>query len=50
MIAGVASLGGTEGLTDLAVDLAAELAKLIKRVAADEGRASVDVAADLFDD
>ena len=50
MVAGVASLGGTEGLTDLAVDLAVELAKLIKQVAAEEGRAAVDVAADLFDD
>jgi len=48
MVAGVFSLGGTEGLTDLAVDLAVELAKLIKQVAAEEGRASVDVAADLF--
>ena len=50
MVAGVASLGGTEGLTDLTVDLAEELAKLIKQVAAEEGRAAVDVAADLFDD
>jgi hypothetical protein len=50
MVAGVASLGGTEGLTDLTVDLAVELVKLIKQVAAEEGRAAVDVAADLFDD
>ena len=50
MVAGLASLGGTEGLTDLTVDLAVELAKLIKQVAAEEGRAAVDVAADLFDD
>jgi len=50
MVAGVASLGGAEGLTDLTVDLAEELAKLIKRVAAEEGRASADVAADLLDD
>ena len=49
MVAGVASLGGTEGLTDLAVDLAVELAKLSKQVAAEEGRAAVEVAADLFD-
>ena len=50
MVAGVASLGGTEGLTDLTVDLAVELVKLIKQVAAEEGRAAVDLAADLFDD
>jgi hypothetical protein len=50
MVAGVASLGGTEGLTDLTVDLAVKLAKLIKQVAAEEGRAPVDVAADLLDD
>jgi hypothetical protein len=50
MVAGVASLGGTEGLTDLTVDLAVKLAKLIKKVAAEEGRAPVDVLADLFDD
>ena len=50
MVAGVASLGGTEGLTDLTVDLAVELTKLIKQAAPEEGRAAVDVAADLFDD
>ena len=48
IVAGVASLGGTEGLTDLAADLAVGLAKLIKQVAAQEGRAPVDVAYDLF--
>jgi hypothetical protein len=48
MVAGVASLGGTEGLTDLAADLAMGLAKLIEQVAAEEGRAPVDVADDLF--
>jgi hypothetical protein len=48
MVAGVASLGGTEGLTDLAADLTVGLAKLIKQVAANEGRASVNVAHDLF--
>jgi hypothetical protein len=48
MVAGVASLGGTEGLTDLAVDLTVGLAKLIKQVAASEGRAPVNVAHDLF--
>ena len=48
MVAGVASLGGTEGLTDLAADLTVGLAKLIKQVAANEGRAPVNVAHDLF--
>jgi hypothetical protein len=48
MVAGVASLGGTEGLTDLAADLTVGLAKLIKQMAANEGRASVNVAHDLF--
>ena len=37
MVAGLASLGGTQGLTDLTVDLAVELAKLIEQVAAEEG-------------
>jgi hypothetical protein len=50
IVAGVASVGGIEGLRDLAADLAVELAKLIKQVAAEEGRAAVDVAADLFYD
>ena len=48
MVAGVASLGGTEGLTDLAADLTVGLAKLIKQVAASEGRAPVNVAHGLF--
>jgi hypothetical protein len=48
MVAGVASLGGTEALADLAADLAVRLAKLIEQLAAKEGRAPVDVAADLF--
>ena len=48
MVAGVASLGGTEGLTDLAADLTVGLAKLIKQMAANEGRAPVNVAHDLF--
>jgi hypothetical protein len=50
IIAGVTTIGGAEGLTDLTADLAARLAELIKQVAAEEGRAAVDVAADLFDD
>ena len=48
MVAGVASLGGTEGLTDLAADLTVGLAKLIKQMAVNEGRAPVNVAHDLF--
>jgi hypothetical protein len=50
IVAGVASVGGVEGLIDLAVELVAELAKLIEQVAAKEGLAAVDVAADLFHD
>ena len=48
MVAGVASLGGAEALADLATDLAVRLAKLIEQLAAEEGRAPVDVAAALF--
>jgi hypothetical protein len=51
VVAGVASIGGAEGLMDLAVDLTAELAKLIEQVAAQqEGRTAVDVADELFHD
>ena len=50
MVAGVASIGGTEGLMDLAAGLAARLAELIQQVAAQEGRTTVDVADDLFHD
>jgi hypothetical protein len=46
MVAGVASIGGAEGL----MDLAAGLAKLIEQVAAAEGRTAVDVADELFHD
>ena len=48
MVAGVASIGGAEGLMDLAADLAARLAELIEQVAAQEGRTAVDIADDLF--
>jgi hypothetical protein len=48
MVAGVASIGGAEGLMGLAVDLAARLAELIEQIAAQEGRAAIDVADDLF--
>ena len=50
IVAGVASIGGAEGLMDLAVDLAAALAKLIEQVAAADDRAAVDVADELFHD
>jgi hypothetical protein len=50
MVAGVASIGGAEGLMDLAADLAARLAEVIEQVAAQEGRTAVDVADDLFHD
>jgi hypothetical protein len=50
MVAGVASIGGAEGLMDLAVDLAARLATLIEQVAAQEGRTAIDVADELFHD
>ena len=50
IVAGVASLGGTEGLMDLAADLAARLATLIEQVAAQEGRTAIDVADELFHD
>ena len=50
MVAGVASLGGTEGLMDLAADLAARLAMLIEQVAGAQGRTAIDVADELFHD
>ena len=50
IVAAVASIGGAEGLMDLAVDLAAALAKLIEQVAAADDRAAVDVADELFHD
>jgi hypothetical protein len=46
----VASIGGTEGLMDLAADLATALAMLIEQVAAAQGRSAVDVADELFHD
>jgi hypothetical protein len=50
IVAGVASVGGTEGLIDLVADLAGVVAKLIEHIAAEEGLAAVEVAADLFHD
>lgn len=48
IVAAVASIGGAEGLMDLAADLATALATLIEQVAAAEDRAAVDVADELF--
>jgi hypothetical protein len=50
IVAAVASLGGSEGLMDLAADLATALAMLIEQVAAAQGRSAVDVADELFHD
>jgi hypothetical protein len=50
IVAGVASIGGAEGLMDLAADLAARVAELIEQAAAREGRTAVDVADELFHD
>ena len=50
IVAGVASLGGAEGLMDLAGDLAARLATLIEQAAAAQGRTAIDVADELFHD
>ena len=50
IVAGVASIGGAEGLMDLAADLATRLATLIEQVAAAQGRTAVDVADELFHD
>ncbi len=50
IVAGVASLGGAQGLMDLAADLAARLATLIEQVAAAQSRTAIDVADELFHD
>ena len=50
IVAAVASIGGTEGLMDLAADLATALAMLIEQVASAQGRSAVDVADELFHD
>ena len=44
IVAGVAAIGGAEGLVDLAGDLAARLAELIEQVAAAEDRTAIGVA------
>ena len=50
MVAAVASIGGAEGLKELAADLAARLATLIEQVAAAQRRTALDVADKLFHD
>jgi hypothetical protein len=51
MVAAVASIGGAEGLKELAADLAARLATLIEQVAAAaQRRSALDVADELFHD
>jgi hypothetical protein len=48
IVAAVASIGGTDGLGELAADLAVKLADLLERRAAEEGLAAVDLADLLF--
>jgi hypothetical protein len=48
IVAAVASIGGTEGLAELAADLAVRLAESIERMAAAEGLAVVDLVDLLF--
>jgi hypothetical protein len=44
IVSGVALLGGTKGLEDLAVELTLKVAELVERIATEEGLAAVDVA------
>jgi hypothetical protein len=37
-------MGGTDGLEDLAVELALKVAELVERIAIEEGLAAVDIA------
>jgi hypothetical protein len=48
MVAGIALRRGIDGLEDLAVELALNLAELVERIAGEEGLAAVDVADVLF--
>jgi len=50
IVAGVGLIGGSEGLEDLAVELAFKVAELVERVAAEQGVAAVDLADILFVD
>jgi delta 1-pyrroline-5-carboxylate dehydrogenase len=50
LVAGVALTGGTDGLTDLAVELALKVAQLVERIATEEGLAAVDLMDVLFVD
>jgi hypothetical protein len=50
LLAGVASNGGANRLTDLAVELALTVAGLVERIATAEGSAAVDLVDFLFVD
>ena len=50
LVAGVALTGGTDGLSDLAVELALKVAQLVERIATEEGLAAVDLMDVLFVD
>lgn len=43
IVSGVGLIGGTDGLEDLAVELALKIAELVERIATEEGLAAVDV-------
>jgi hypothetical protein len=44
IVGDVASIGGTDGLEGLAVQLGLKVAELVERVATEEGLAAVDIA------
>jgi hypothetical protein len=44
IVGDVASIGGTDGLEGLAVELGLKVAELVERVATEEGLAAVDIA------
>jgi hypothetical protein len=44
IVSGVALIGGSDGLEDLAVELALKVAELVERIAIEEGLAAIDVA------
>ncbi len=43
IVSGVGLISGTDGLEDLAVELALKVAELVERIATEEGLAAVDV-------